>query len=117
MSMRSDGEEVAPSWMNVAAAFVLFISPWFFDYAHHPIASWCAWASSIGILLMVGVALARSAIWGECATLILGLWLVTAPWILDFTHVPVAQWTHLVLGALVALFAGWTLKAVRSATA
>ena len=116
MTHSTEGEELAFSWMNISLALVLFMSPWFFGYDHDGRASWCAWASSLAIIGLAGLALVRSPEWGECANLVVALWLIAAPWLLEFTNVPIARWTHFVIGVLVAAFSGWTLKALRSAT-
>jgi SPW repeat len=63
-------------------------------------AAWTAWGTGLAIAVLAAAAIVQFAEWEEWANLVLGLWLVVAPWIVRFTNVIVAQWTHVVLAWL-----------------
>lgn len=48
--------------------------------------------------------------------LILGLWLLVSPWILDFTSMTTVLWGHVVVGAIIALLALWRALALANET-
>ena len=47
--------------------------------------------------------------WQDWVNLLLGLWLVASPWALDFTGVPHAGGTAVILGLVIAVIASWAL--------
>ena len=59
-----------------------------------------------------GVAFAaftRMRAWEEWIGLVVGLWVLIAPWLLGFAGVSSALWTHLLIGLLVAILAALEL--------
>jgi hypothetical protein len=96
-----------PDWANLVLAALLFIAPWFPGFADHMTAAWNAWITAVVIAALAIAALVQFAVWEEWVEAVLGIWLFVAPWILDFSAVQAATWTHAVLGVLVAVFAVW----------
>ena len=47
-------------------------------------------------------------------TALFGVWTAIAPWVLGFTGLTFALWTHVVVGVLVAGLAAWALLADQS---
>ncbi|QRM35340.1 SPW repeat protein (plasmid) [Microvirga sp. VF16] len=100
-------------WRNGAALDVatlgigvmLFISPWALRYTANTAASWNAWGLGLTITLLALAAIIAFERWEEWINLSLGIWVVLAPWVLGFSAVTAAMWTHLVLGALVVALA------------
>jgi peptidoglycan/LPS O-acetylase OafA/YrhL len=43
--------------------------------------------------------------WQDTASLILGVWMILSPWILQFTGTPAAMWNAIVFGVLIAVMA------------
>lgn len=112
--------ERIPDWLNLILAVLLFISPWVFGFTGETAAAWTAWVMAVVIAVFAVAALVRFAEWEEWVSLLLGIATIIAPWVVGFTAVALALWTHVVLGALVALIAAWELWQVRhhrSATA
>jgi hypothetical protein len=110
--VRSKAEHVQ-DWVNLVLAVILFVSPWVLGFAAETAAAWTAWGTGVVIAVLAVAAIVQFAEWEEWANGILGLWLVLSPWIVGFTNIVVAQWTHVVLGLLVAAVAGWELWFVR----
>jgi hypothetical protein len=51
--------------------------------------------------------------WIGWTTLILGIWLLIAPFALGYTNIAVALWNDILLGVLVAIFGGWAAVALK----
>lgn len=47
----------------------------------------------------------KRARWASSANIVAGLWLIAAPFVLNFEGVEVAQWNHIIVGAAVAVIA------------
>jgi hypothetical protein len=94
-------------WFNLALAVILFVSPWVLGFTAETAAAWTAWVTGIVIAILAIAAIVQFAEWEEWASLVLGLWLVVSPWVIGFAHGVVAQWTHIVLGLLLAAVAAW----------
>ena len=58
---------------------------------------------------MAAAALSVFAEWEEWVNLVLGLWLIVAPWALGFAGSVNALWTHVILGVLTAAVSAWAL--------
>jgi hypothetical protein len=73
-----------------------------FEFAESASAN--AFASGIVIIALSIAALTAFAAWEEWLTLIVGLWLLVSPWVLNFqgTDAMRVQWT---IGIIVAVFA------------
>jgi heme/copper-type cytochrome/quinol oxidase subunit 3 len=101
-------------WINLALAVLLFVSPWVVGYSADTRAAWSACLAGMAIAALALAALAVFAEWEEWLALLLGVWVVAAPWVLGFSANVYAHWTHVVLGALVAVTAAWELWQVRA---
>jgi len=89
--------------VNVSLGTILFFSPWLFSLsAGAPRQT----ASIIGLFIAVLsiAALAAFAVWEEWLNLIAGLWLIAAPWLLDFQDSN-AITVDVVIGTIVAALA------------
>jgi hypothetical protein len=103
-------------WINLALATLLFLSPWALGFADHLTAARTAWASGIVIAFIALAAIVEFAEWEEWINLLLGLWLIIAPWVLGFAGVALAMRAHVALGVLIALFSAWELWTVHHET-
>jgi len=100
---------------QVVLGLLLFAAPWVAGFATEQTAAWTAWASGMLIAIVGMVALAGQAYAAAWANLVLGLWAVAVPWLLGFAMLQPAMWSHVVLGALVALAAAAELWAEHQA--
>lgn len=112
LSFRNRGIDKPQDWVNLVLAALLIISPWVLGFVDHTTAARTAWASGLVIGILSIAAIVQFAEWEEWVNLVLGLWLIFAPWIVGFASVVVAMRTHVVLGILIALFAAWELWTV-----
>jgi len=102
-------------WVILIAGLWLLCSPfWMASYA---IAGSAALNSVIvGVLLVAAswVALARPRPWEEWVNLVLGVWLVVAPFVLGFEDAGAPMLNHVVVGVIVAGDAMFALARSRS---
>ena len=72
---------------------------------------------AIGDFVVIGIVLAAFAVtevflpepWEEWSEVVLGLWLIASPWVLEFTNAPVAMRNAIACGAIVAVLGAWVL--------
>lgn len=96
-------------WVNLVLAVCLFVSPWALGFAVETVPAWNAWIVGVVLAALAVATLAAFAEWEEWANLVLGLWLIISPWLLEFAPNVNAMWTHVVLGALVAAASAWAV--------
>lgn len=89
------------NFINLAAAILLFLSPFVLHYDR--IASRSAWGGGLIVAILAIVAMVQFAEWEEWVEVLLGAILVAWPWILAFNHDRPAVLTFVILGAIVAL--------------
>lgn len=99
----------AQDWVNLVLAVCLFISPWVVGFMADTIPTWNAWIVGVVVGILALATLSAFAEWEEWINLLLGLWLVAAPWVLGFATVMNAMWTHVIMGVLIAGFAAWAI--------
>ncbi len=100
--MASKGKD----WPSVALGLWLADSPWMAGYAHHDAAT--ANAVGVGLVLALGShfeCVACQDVPAEWFNLAAGVWLLCAPFVLEFTRSAVASANTLVVGAAVAALA------------
>jgi len=88
----------------------LCVSPWALGFAGlTDRAAWVAWVLGAAILVLGGAAAYRPSLREEAATLALGLFALISPWIVSFAGQSPATWNAVVVGALVAALAVWSM--------
>lgn len=70
---------------ELALGLFLFVSPWLFAYAKTTIRLE-TWLSSAAVVAISMAALVAFSEWEEWLSLLLGVWLIVAPWVLGFAH-------------------------------
>ena len=113
MTVKNAEFEHPQIWLSLALAVNLFFAPWVLDFTAETAAAWTAWGTAVAIIAICIAAIVEFAEWEGWLGLVLGLWLVVAPWLVGFTNVVVARWTHVVLGLLVAAVAAWEVWLMR----
>jgi hypothetical protein len=111
--------EVAMEWrnervcdvLNLVLGALLFFSPWIFGFAPGA-QSQNAMISGFIIAVLSVAALAAFAEWEEWLNLVVGLWVLVSPWVLEFANTT-AMWVHIVIGIIVAVVAAievWMMR-------
>ncbi len=94
---------------NLLLAGLLFISPWIMGFVGVTMPAWNAWIVAVALAVVAFAALSVFAEWEEWVNLLLGIWLMAAPWVLGFTGNFNAFWTHIALGVLTATVSAWAV--------
>lgn len=99
--------------ISLIAGLWLAASPWLLAFHAE------TWPMSNAVI--VGLAIALIALyalyevfaWQEWANLLLGVWLIVSPWVLGFSAMQPVMLNTVIVGALVAAMAFWTLATDR----
>lgn len=105
-----------PDWFNLAIGALLFLSPWALNFTDLPEASRNAWISGAAVAVIAVCALLALKEWEEWQDIALGVWIMIAPLVLDFTQALSAMYAHLLLGELLIISAGWEIWRLRQQT-
>jgi len=96
-------------WLCIVAGLVVCASPWLIEGAASQPAVLNAIAVGIVIAAVAAMQLSALQRWEEWVQLVLGLWLIVAPWTLGYSHFGALTMTHVVLGAVVAVLGAYEL--------
>lgn len=99
---------------NLSLAVFLFVSPWLFAYANGA-ARFDLWASSTLIAVLSAAAIVAFSDWEEWLNLLLGIWLISAPWLLGYAHtgaMPVSTGVGVMLSIWPDFGSGWHTMAI-----
>ena len=93
-------------WASFALGLWLAVSPWIAGYDEHHAAT----ANAVGVGLVLALAshfvcVACDEAPAEWLNLAIGLWLIGAPFLLEFTNIPVASVNSIAVGAFAAALA------------
>ncbi len=99
-------------WQDVVSVVVglwLIASPWALGIHDH--------MAAIGNFVVLGAVLLGFAIteffipesWEEWSELVIGLWLIGSPWVLEFATIPAATQNAIGCGCLLVVLAVWVL--------
>jgi hypothetical protein len=103
----------AQDWVNLVCAVLLFISPWILAFSGDVAATRAAWISGVVVAIFAVAALAQFAEWEEWVSVLLGVWMIVAPWVVGFSTVGLAVAAFVVLGIVVALASASEIWQVR----
>lgn len=101
-------------WLTGIVGVWLIVSPWVLGYATPAdgapsVVTWNFILSGAVAIVFAGAALMAYRMWEEWVEVILGLWLIASPWILQFTASDPAFWSAVLGGVVIVLSAGWSL--------
>lgn len=98
-------------WLNLVLGLWLLTAPFFGMGAATGTAAWDGYIFGTIIAVLSGWALYQPRAWEEWSNLVLGLWLIAAPFALGFTTETAAMWNHIVVGLVVGADALWAALA------
>lgn len=96
-------------WVNLVVGLWLFISPWL-GLGELSSAAWNSWILGAAIAIFAIAALSLPKKWEEWVNVVLGIWVIIAPFVLGFSTESGAMWNHLIVGVLVLIVALWALQ-------
>jgi hypothetical protein len=89
---------------NLILGVILFFAPWIFNFDAGKV-SQNAMIAGIVIAVLAIAALAAYAVWEEWLNLIVGLWVLVSPWVLQFQGATREMTVHVIIGIAVAVLA------------
>jgi len=103
-------------WVMLILGAWLFFSPfWMNGYASTgSAAAWNSYIFGVVAVVLAVAALTTGQRWEEWVELILGIWLIVAPFFLSFYNTEhSAAWNQIIVGVLIAADAIWVLAATQ----
>jgi SPW repeat len=101
-------------WFSVGAGVLIMISPWVAGGTNSDTVVTNAFMIGLGVVAVAILELTELDRWEEWLEMLLGLWLIAAPWILGYSDISSLTAMHVALGVFVALLACLTLWQDRS---
>ena len=95
-------------WVTGVLGFILAIAPFIFGYQGNAVALWTSLVIGIATIVISwieGVKADREQ-WEYWTVGVLGIIAIVAPFVLGFNGYNTPMWTNVVLGVLLAIFAG-----------
>lgn len=95
-------------WMTGILGLFLMFSPYIFNYANDPSATWVSLGSGF-VVLVVSIwegAEKKETRWEYWVAAIVGVFAILAPFIFGFGSITVATWTTVIVGAIIAILSG-----------
>jgi hypothetical protein len=105
-------QNITSDWqdsLNVLLGLGLFLSPWTLNYVAESNAALNAHIVGGVIVLMALAALFAFRIWEEWISVVLGAWLLVAPWVLNFSGHSTATRTSVLIGIATIVLAMWSV--------
>lgn len=98
-------------WINLMLGLWMIASPWALGFVDGEKAVvWSAWMLGASIVLFAALAMYTPKIWEEeVITILLGIALVTSPWVLGFADRVSPTTNAVTVGLLVIAFGVWTI--------
>ncbi|MFC3284514.1 SPW repeat protein [Litchfieldella rifensis] len=103
-------------WLMLLFGVWLVVSPFVLGYAGAG-AQMAVWNPVIVGVVVVVFAIAeimKPQTWEEWISLLLGAWLIAAPFVLGYTGMTAALWNSVIMGLLIGADAVWTLIDMKS---
>jgi len=90
-------------WTNVLLGGFLVVAPFIGIGVANDVAAINSYVTGSAILLIAFAALTRMEVWKEYTNLVLGAWLIVAPFVLSFTTLVGPTYNQIIVGLLVYL--------------
>ncbi len=107
---------------KVVLALWLLVAPWMLNYGEVRLVVWNEIAVAIVVIAFSIAAILKFTAWEEWISIIAGFWLITSPWLLDYTSrlapkvVLPATANHLAVGLMLVILSLWELNVWELAT-
>jgi len=98
-------------WVNLVLGMWLFITPFIGMEMVSSTAAWNGYIFGVIVVALSIWALVQPRAWEEWINLVIGVWLILAPFILGFTTETTAMWNHILMGVVIGVDALWAALA------
>lgn len=97
-------------WVTLVLGIWLFFSPWILSfYSAMPDASWNFFVLGVAFVVFGAFGLNLRTLWEEWVNLVLGIWMIISPWVLQYSGHSAARDDAVIVGIIVAVMAIWAL--------
>lgn len=96
-------------WVQLILGIWLFFSPWILGFAGSGGAAWNSYIIGVGVVVFAIIALYLPRLWEEWINLVLGVWLVIAPWVVGFSSLSNATQNSVILGIVMVILTVWAM--------
>jgi len=106
-----DNQVRVASGLNIIAGLWLILSPFILGFYFNSGAFWNSLIVGAMVLVLAAVrewGADTDTNWASWVNLVLGIWLVVSPFIIGYSFITSALWNSVIVGILVAVFAGWS---------
>ena len=98
-------------WTDVLVGFWLILSPWALEYSLNVAATQNAYGAGALLIIFNLISAARLLDQGqEIFNILVGIWLISSPYVLGFQNERGPAVNILVVGVIVVILAGWQLR-------
>jgi len=108
-----DDDARTANLLTVMVGLWLLVSPFFLAFPGVPAALGNGIAVGLLVLVFAGIRAGdpRLFVGLSWLNMLLGAWLILAPFVLEYWDVPRARWTHSITGVIVGALAAWSAAA------
>lgn len=96
-------------WVGMLIGVLIGISPWLAEQQSDQAVTWNAILVGALVLLLAQLEYVSLQRWEETGEILLGLWLIAAPFTFGYEEAGLLRYWHFVLGAITVLLASWEL--------
>lgn len=96
-------------WVNLMVGAWLFLAPFIVFTAADGAAVWNSYLFGVLVVVFAFSALIRPQAWEEWVNLVIGVWLILAPFLLGFTDEVAMMWNHILVGVIIGADAIWAV--------
>jgi hypothetical protein len=97
-------------WVTLIVGIWLFFSPWILGfYSEMPTASWNFFLVGAAFVVFAGFGLNLLSRWEEWVNLVLGIWMIISPWVLQYSGNTTPRDDAVIGGVIVAVMAIWAM--------
>ncbi|MDA8363590.1 MAG: SPW repeat protein [Gammaproteobacteria bacterium] len=112
------GSSVEGSWLDVANVVLgiwLIVAPLVGVGASTGLAAGNSYVAGVVVVILAVAASRRPYLWEEWLNLLVGVWLILAPFALRFTAQTGPTWNQIIVGLLIVVDAGWAATRMQHA--
>jgi hypothetical protein len=114
MAEQKVSEQRWQDWLNLILGVWLIVAPFFGVGVHNDAAAYNSYISGAVVAILAIAALSRTRLWEEWLNLIVGLWLIVAPFALQFTGERGHTWNQIIVGLIVGIDALWAAMQIQA---
>ncbi|MCA9875565.1 MAG: SPW repeat protein [Anaerolineales bacterium] len=98
------------SGINIALGAWLLIAPFVWGYSGTSTALWNDWIVGAIVIILGAIRVWRPTenTWLSWVNAVLGVWLVIAPFVLNYCTITAALWNDIIVGVAIAVLGAWS---------